>query len=170
LLAASATRDGCIFLISAASGATKTVLDIAPEIPLLVAVTSGWGFVLVHSRKIDKGLSSFFVSVYTVNGEFIRKRQIGFQIQVWTHWTCSSGFDYVVAASETGQVYVFEAFFLDIENQFAQVRSRIVSMQYFKDRQVLAIVADRQIHLFPASQMRMERFKRTLYGKVGQTQ
>jgi hypothetical protein len=164
MLVASATRDGSIFLISMGTGVAKRVIDIAPEIPLLVAVTSGWGFVVLHSRRIDRGISSFYLWVFTVNGELIRKREIGFSIQNWTTWTSPSGFDYFVAATETGRLYTFEAFYLDVEAPFTHILPRIVALQYIVARQVLAVVADRQVQLYPVTQMKMERFDRTVFG------
>jgi hypothetical protein len=134
-------------------------------VPLLVAVTSGWGFVVVHSMVIEKGITSFFLSVYTVNGEFIRQRPIKSEITCWSHWTSSAGFDYFVAATSEGDICTFEAFYLDLEKTILPRLSKIMSLQYEPADQLLAVFAEREILLYPPKWMKMERFHRTRYGR-----
>jgi hypothetical protein len=164
-LAASATRDGSIFLISVTTGVVKRVIDIAPAVPLLVAVTNGWGFVVVHSMLIEKGITSFFLSVYTVNGEFIRQRPVKSEITCWSHWTSRAGFDYFVAAGSEGDVCTFEAFYLDLELTVVPRTVRIVAVQYAPADQVLAVFAEGELLLYSSREMSMERFNRNVFGR-----
>jgi hypothetical protein len=162
-LAVSLTRDGSMFLISTGAGTNLRVLDIAPEIPMLVTITQGWGFVLVYSTKIVDGISTFYISVYTVNGDFVRKKLIPFSIENWMTWVSKAGFDYVVAVASNAEVYVFEAYFVELL-PFGKVALPVVAMEFFVANELLVVVTDWQIYLYSSAQMRLERLDQTVFG------
>jgi hypothetical protein len=131
-------------------------------------VTAGWGFVVVHTKKIDQGMTSFCLSLFSVNGELIRRRAIDFQIQAWTTWTSPSGFDYFVAASDDGRLYTMEAYYLNADSAFDRIRTKskyvdISSMQYLPAIQSLLVVAEGKIAVYSASHMGLSKLDRQLY-------
>jgi hypothetical protein len=162
-LAVSLTRDGSMFLISTRAGTNLKVLAIAPEIPVLVTITQGWGFVLVYSTKIVDGISTFYISVYTVNGDFVRKKLIPFSIENWMTWVSKTGFDYVVAVAANAELYIFEAYFVELL-PFGKVALPVVAMEFFVPVELLVVVTDWQIYVYSAAQMKLERLNKTVFG------
>jgi hypothetical protein len=161
---ANSTRDGSVIMMSAANGSIARVIELAPAYAILVEITAGWGFVVVHTTVTRNGIGEFYVEVYTVNGEFIRRRQIGFGIRVWRHWVSRDGFDYMVALSEAGDLYAFEVFWLDVEEAFVKITGNVISMEYILDEDVLAIATESQLMFFSCTHMKIERFRRTVFG------
>jgi len=165
-LAASLTREGSVVLIAAGTGTTLKVLEVeAPEMPCLVAITRGWGFVLVYSTKLVDGISSFFVTVYSANGNLIRKVRIEFAIETWTTWVSKSGFDYVAAVVGTADVYVFEAYFANLV-QVAKVVLPVIAMEFLVDEELLVVVTDAQVYVYSAAQLRLERLETISFGRA----
>jgi hypothetical protein len=162
-LAASSTRDGSISLISTSTGTTSRVIEIAPKSANLLQVTTGWGFIVAHTSEMIQGIISYFIEVYTVNGDIIRRRPVTFAIKAWTQWCSIDGFDYFLVVSEKGDLYTFEAFYLDIDQPFAKVAGEIVTLKYFVEENVLAVATESQVFFFSHGQMKMERFDRTKF-------
>jgi hypothetical protein len=161
---ASATRDGSISLISTSTGTTSRVIEVGPKSTLLVSVTSGWGFVVAHTTETVHGIISYFIEVYTVNGDAVRQRVVDFQIKSWAHWCSVDGFDYCAAVSDKGDLYVFETFYLNMGKPFVSLTEGIVTLKYFVDEEVLAVATDSQLLFFSNEQMGMGRLKRDVFG------
>jgi hypothetical protein len=165
-LVVSSTHDGSMIMISAASGAITRAIELAPACAVLLDIASGWGFVIAHTTVTRNGIAEFYIEVYTVNGDFIRRRQIGFAIRKWHSWVSRDGFDYMVALSESGDLYAFEVFWVDIEEPFVKITGNVVVMEYILDEDVLAVATESQLLFFSFLHMKTERFHRTVFGDV----
>jgi hypothetical protein len=165
-LIVSSTRDGSIIMISAASGAVTRVIELAPACAVLVEISAGWGFVVAHTTVTRNGIPEFYVEVYSVNGDFIRRRKIPFAIRGWHGWVSRDGFDYIVALSEGGELYAFEVFWVDLEEPFVKITGNVVAMEYILEEDVLAVATEGQIMFFSALHMKTERFRRTVFGAL----
>ena len=164
-LAAACTRDGSLFLISTTTGVTARIIDLTPEVPVRVAITAGWGFVVVHSTSIDSGNILHFLHVFNVDGDLIRRRQINFSIKAWTHWVSYSGFDHMVFVDEHNKTHALEVFYLDAEPFGSKVPPNIIDMRYFVDDEMLVIMTDASISFYPSECLNISRFNRTKFGK-----
>jgi hypothetical protein len=97
-----------LFLISASRRSITRVLTLADVDPVLVEVTSGWGFIVVY----EVGDGEMFVEVLTANGDFVRKVKLGAQISAWSTWCSADGFDYLVICPKHGKIRICEVFWL----------------------------------------------------------
>jgi WD40 repeat protein len=163
-LVVSSTRNSAIFLISAGTGVITRVLDLAPEIPGRIMVTPGWGFIVVYSVLLVDDVTKGFLSLYTVNGEFVRKKELSFLVADWVNWVSPDGFDYMVLISDQGDLYACEVYYLDAEESFGKVGNEVIGRQFFIDDGILVIVTAAELALFPISQVRPERWNRTIFG------
>jgi hypothetical protein len=166
-IVAGAMRDGSIFLIVIATGATARVMKIS-ETPIAVMVTPGWGFVLVHSTEIVDAVSHFYLTLFSVNGDFIRRTEIPFRIQFWTAWESRKGFDFVAVVSAKGEVFAFEAFFLEVAAQFGKVHGRVVEMNYFVNEELLFVVSEMQLVVYSVVQMRLDQKEKFIFGNAAE--
>jgi WD40 repeat protein len=162
-IVASATRDGSISLIVIRTGATSCAVTVQ-ETPVLVLVTPGWGFVLVHSTKLVDAISHFYLTLFSVNGDLIRKCELPCGIQYWTTWESRKGFDYVAAVSNNGDVVVFEAFFLEVGQPIGKVLGSVATMKYFRDEELLFIVSDTQYLVYSSVQTKLAQLERFQFG------
>lgn len=164
-LLAACTRDGSLFLISTTTGVTSKIIDITPEVPVKVAITAGWGFVVVHSTAVEAGDVIFFLHVFNVDGDLIRRQRINFSIRAWTHWTSFSGFDYMVMMDDENNLYAMEAFYLDVESFGSKVPANVIEMKYFTEDEMLVVVGDTCTSFYPSEYLNLNRFNRTRFGE-----
>lgn len=116
----------------------KTVA--ASVVPKKIIVTPSWGFIVVFCNEIDLGALKRFICVFTINGEFVRKVDISFDIDFWTCWSSYSGFDYIVFASDSGHVYVNEVFYMNnVSQSLFNCRDRIVASYFSKQTSTLVL-------------------------------
>jgi hypothetical protein len=162
-IVASATRDGSIFLIVIGTGATAHVLSIK-ETPVLLMVTPGWGFVLVHSTKIVDAIAHFYLTLFSINGDLIRKCEIPFGLQAWTTWESRKGFDYVAAIGSDGDLVVFEAFFLELGIPFGRMLGKIIMLKMFVDEELLFVVSETQFCVYSSLQMKLDLLEKFQFG------
>ena len=75
-----------------------------------IKISPGWGFVLVYS--FIKATEKYELSLYSLNGEFIRKCEVAEEILDIALWTDEKGFDYCAFSTIKCKVYSFELFYL----------------------------------------------------------
>ena len=165
---ACGTKDGSILLIDNNNMIITNTIDISPEIPVFVKITSGWGFITIYSKKEIPGKNVSFISVYDIDGQFIRKIQIDFTISCWESYKSLDGFDYFAVASKSGFLYFFEAFYLDIQDsKLPRMNSKIISLHYAFKQGLLYVVRENGIIcIYSKDDINMERFNRTKFGKL----
>jgi hypothetical protein len=162
---ASAGRDGSILLILTSTGTISHVIDIA-ETPIHVLMTHGWGFVLVHSITIVDAIPHYFLTLFTLNGEFIRKKEVPFNIQTWVTWESTQGFDYVAVVGTNGDLHVFEAFFLDMGPCISKVNTQVITMKHFVKEELLFVVTETQVSIFSSAQLKLDRLEKFVFRKL----
>lgn len=181
---ACGTKDGSIILIDIAKLEPMVTINISPEIPNMIKITSCWGFVLVYSNKEHEGHIKSYLSVFDIDGQFIRKKSINFLISCWTHYSSLSGFDYFAVASmnsavmrsndengnqtdRTSNLYLFEAFYLDVEDAgIARNSSKIVDLKYSIEKGMLYAARENgSICMYSVKDLNTQRFNRTVFGE-----
>lgn len=146
------TRDGSLIINSLNNGGTVRSIDLHGCRPRHVTITHGWGFVVVYMTEMVEGSEAHFISVYNVNGVFIRKTQIDAAIVAWDTWVSSQGFDFIVFVDTKGRVFSFEVFYLNIEKPFFRVWKPVASIRYLRILSSACIVTnDGKITFVPNS-------------------
>jgi hypothetical protein len=97
-----------LFLISASRRSITRVLTLEEVDPMLLEITSGWGFIVVY----EVGAGAQYIEVLTVNGDFVRKVKLGGPIEAWSTWCSSDGFDYLIICPKQGKIRICEVFWL----------------------------------------------------------
>jgi hypothetical protein len=95
--------------------------------------------VIAHTTVTRNGIAEFYIEVYTVNGDFIRRHQIGSAVRKWHSWVSRDGFDYMVARGESGDLYAFR---VNIEEPFVKITGNVVAMEYILDEDVLTVATE----------------------------
>ena len=144
--------DGSIFVISSESGTVTRVIDLERKAkPRKLLVTKEWGFILVCASVASDSGTEDWLYLFTINGEQIRKCKLACAVSVWTTWSSTDGFDYVLMADTEGRIHKFEAFFLEIGAQIESVAS-VVALYYDKFMNVALIIpsdGDIRCRLYP---------------------
>ena len=131
------TENGGLLVSSVNSGRIINVIELGNVEPLKVMITRSFGFIVVETKEINEGISNYYISVYTNNGLYIRKKQISGIIKYWVNWKSPKGFDYIAFVTENSKenvvsytLYECEAYYLNIKKIDYDVKSRVVSMNY----------------------------------------
>jgi len=65
------TMNGSLIVSSLPKGSTAKAIDMEDSLPHLVAVTSGWGFIVTYAQRVLSGKADDLVIVFNVNGDFV---------------------------------------------------------------------------------------------------
>lgn len=137
------TRNGSLILYSINKGDVIRVVDLKGARPILVAVTNAWGFIVCYASELKEETVKYYLFVFTINGEFIKKQEIGFQIVSWCNWNSYKDFDYMAVSDEKGNLYAFEVFNVDKINMIYDCESKVVTLAYYDDIScIIAITKD----------------------------
>jgi hypothetical protein len=128
---AAGTCDGHVSVSSIIDGAFRFSCDVG-EAPAHIEITDGWGFIVVHA-----GLKLF---LFNVNGRLIRSVECSYAVQCIATWKMADGCDFC-AIADGGQVRVFEALFMRLDEFVCPVRAAVVAMRYVAPQRALAVVA-----------------------------
>jgi hypothetical protein len=139
-LVACGTRDGFVVMCSLYRRAIARVIDLHGKSPCALLVTDGWGFVVVCCKAVDRGEVEHTIEVYSVNGEFVRRKTVPTAVTAWTSWRSSHGFDFLLFAGEQGKVMCCEVFRLEVVNvPGCRAPSGIVALRYAKDEMAVVV-------------------------------
>ena len=145
------TRDSSLIFCSLTTGYVTRTFKL-PHAPEMILCTSSWGFVCVYSRCFSEGRSRFFISLYSVNGDFIRMQELEHAIVAWNSFSSPDGFDYIIMATEDMNLYIFEAFYLNPGASLTTTRSLAAAVNYSTDQHVAVVVTlDGNVLFVPAS-------------------
>lgn len=136
----SGTRDGSIFIISISKGIITKTIDIEGRYPNDIIITKSWGFIVIFETELVAGQIYNFIEVYTINGDFIRKKQVSFSILCWMTYISSDGFDYLLVSDQKGKIIGFEAFYINVKTIF-RCQTSITLIWYSKDYKIVSAVA-----------------------------
>lgn len=141
-LIASGTKDGYLVLSSISRGSTVKVIDLEGCRPYLMLVTKAWGFIVIAATKLDAGKVVHLLSVFNVNGQFIRSQLLSHAITAWDTWRDEHAFDHVIMANEIGRIFSFEAFYLDTKELSARSPKPVITLHYSKCDHGVIIVSN----------------------------
>jgi hypothetical protein len=140
---AAGTRDGRVCICSLADGAFRFSCDVE-EAPARIAITDGWGFIVVHSGRR--------IFLFNVNGRLIRSVECPFAVRCFATWRLVDSSDFC-AIADGSQVRIFETFYLRLDECVCPVKAAVVAMSYLQQQRSLAVItADGDLLLFPCPQ------------------
>ena len=135
-------RNGSLLLCSLNDGSIVRIVDLHGCRPRSVMITKGWGFIVVYLTKIDSGKLTNHIALYSVNGEFLRIKEIASSVATWTCYQSADGFDYILMADNTSNIYHFEAYYLNIGLPLYTLSSRVLGLSFACDHSLITAVSD----------------------------
>jgi WD40 repeat protein len=146
----SGTRDGSVLIFSLTSRTVVHVLKLNGKTPERIMISRKWGFIVVYETEIKSGVLLRYIEVFTINGVFVRKKQISFDISLWCTFTTKKGFDFMVLADTKGSLYVFEVFYVNLEKPFFRCGDRLAELSYVQEKRlVIALSCNGMSFLIP---------------------
>jgi hypothetical protein len=137
------TNDGKVIMYSTTG--TECSVRCFCEVnaaPKRIVITEGWGFILVEAGN--------YLYLFGINGKLIRKVEFGFVTTEIVTFRCELGYDFVVIATEKGQIRLFEAFYMKVDEVIFMVKSRVVAMSYVMSSRALAVITcDGEVFFVP---------------------
>jgi hypothetical protein len=134
-----------IVIVSLFAGEKVCVAEIGLTI-LEIVITEAWGFIVVNALA-DDGRTVFVV--LDVNGREIRRVVMPALVTAWSSWTSRSGFDFVLVAVKTGDVFNLEAFFCEVGEPICHVAPPIVALAYHEEGQVVVVLSETKVTCVP---------------------
>ena len=140
------TKDSALIFCSTVTYSPIKVInlehnDTTEIVPKKILVTPSWGFIVVYCDEIASGVMKHLALVYTINGEFMHQTELPFAIDFWYCWKSNRDFDYIVYASDSGQLYFSEVYHLDKGGTpIHNYRCRVVAAQASPDASTLIVV------------------------------
>jgi hypothetical protein len=152
--------EGVLTVWEARTGLLIREIEIDGAIPHKVAIGEGFGFIIAAVTERLERQPRRFLSVFTINGLFVRKREIADDVSVWSLWTSSKGIDFVVFAT-VGEAASFAACELCALNFSAfkckGSHSPIVSVSYLVGKAAFVVAqADGRVNVFGESSDHLE--------------
>jgi hypothetical protein len=137
---AAGTCDGHVSVSSLIDGAFRFSCDVG-EPPTHIVITDGWGFIVVHAGKK--------LFLFNINGRLIRGVEYSGRLQCIVTWKMPDGCDFC-AIADRGQVRIFEALFLRLDEYVCPMKACVVAMRYVAAQRALAVVAaDGEVTFIP---------------------
>jgi hypothetical protein len=137
---ASGTRDGSVLIFSTTSRTVVHVLKLGNRCPKKILITKKWGFVVVYETETKGGDVSQWIEVFTIDGLFVRREKCPCDVQVWSTFSNTKGFDYIAMTGHTGALYVFEAFYLRMGPPLFRCVWKLVGLSYSEDLRIVCAV------------------------------
>lgn len=109
-----------------------------------ILITESFGFILVMTVK--------FLYLFSSNGTAIRKTPLNVDFVYWTTLTSSKNFDFIVAADGKGQIYLFEAFFLQYGQPIYNCRTQVSNISFSNSNNHLIIIGNNnKVFIIPST-------------------
>jgi hypothetical protein len=105
------TEEGEIVISTLDRGEAIRAIQLEKVTPIYLAITHAWGFILAYCWEVVDGEPRYWLVVYTLNGEFVRKKSLDGKILGYGVFSSMRGFDYF-GYFVGRQFYVCEVFFL----------------------------------------------------------
>jgi hypothetical protein len=135
----SGTRDGAVLIFSLTSRTVVHVLALESRVPERIMISRKWGFIVVYETEIRGGELVRYIEVFTINGGFVRREKIAFEVALWCTFTNKKGFDFAVATDPKGALYLFEVFYINLEKPFYRCGEQLAELTYLQE--AAAVVA-----------------------------
>jgi hypothetical protein len=108
-------------------------------LPRRAVVTDSFGSVVVATIESDL---KHFIEVFTINGAFVRKREIEGEMVRWTTWVSRRGLDYLAFVVKDGAPEYFftcDVFSLGMSAWKGGTKSEIVNIKYLSEQDLLLV-------------------------------
>jgi hypothetical protein len=135
-IAVCGTVANHIVLVSLFAGEKVGVVDIGLK-PVAIAITEGWGFIIVHAVGENK---KEFLVVLDVNGRLIRKVEVPGRIRAWSPWRSLDEFDHLLIATTQDDVLNIEAFSCAFADPISHSPAPVIGLAYFTEIKTAFIV------------------------------
>ena len=141
-IAICGTRDGFLLFGSLNSGTVTKTINLNGMRPIKLLITPSWGFVAVYLIEVDKGKLNYYIKLYTINGDFIRSKKLDHPVHAWKAFHTFHDFDYILMANSEFEVFLFEAFYLNIGNSIYSSDKPISDLAYVKSANCVVLASD----------------------------
>ena len=137
-----ASRDGGVVVHALETGFSIHSINLGVCMPQKVIVTPSWGFIVIYLTRIEENKLVHVLSVYTINGLFVREARVLSPISKMTCWKSPKGFDYIAISSERGSISTSEVFYLDFGKPMFRFQSSLVALKFNEKMGTLIAVSD----------------------------
>lgn len=136
-----ASNNSTLLYVSLSSGQVVKVFEL-PGKANDVIITPKWGFVLVYLSNIIDGILHHYIHLYSINGDLINSIEVKRKVKYWTSFSSPSDFDFIVIVDDDDEIYLFEAFYLDINQKLYKVSSRVITIEYIYVLSTLCVMCE----------------------------
>jgi hypothetical protein len=102
-------------------------------------ISRKWGFIVVYEIEMVGRELLRYVEVFTINGVFVRREKVPFEVWFWRPFASKKGLDFAIVADQKGSLYLFEVFYLNIEKPFFRFGDSLAELAYVHE--AAAVVA-----------------------------
>ncbi|OHS97641.1 hypothetical protein TRFO_09350 [Tritrichomonas foetus] len=135
------TRDNWILFCSLNRGSVIRMVEV-PGRPQRIIVTDSMGFVAVTITKINEGHIQDSIILYDISGEYIATTIMNKRVTAMTCISSADGFDYLIISDDEGNIYSFEAFYMNINEPIYKCNSQVIKIEYSKQESVIIIFCE----------------------------
>jgi hypothetical protein len=130
-----------LLFLSIPGGSCSKSVELGEGEIVSMAITPGWGFLIVHRRD---STGRDVLATYSTNAVLIRERKVEFQIERMMAWKTFRGVDMIAAATEKGSVFVMDAFRLEgPEAPVMKAKQRVVGMKVGRGECLVVVTESR---------------------------
>lgn len=134
--------DGALQFTSINKKRIMKTIDLGDVVPLKIQISPGWGFVIVYCESTISNEKSLMF--FTANGMKFNVLKIpnDDRISAMDVYKSRDGFDYMVIATENGQMYHFEVFFATLDKPFYTASFVIKSISFVAKQNAIYCTGD----------------------------
>jgi hypothetical protein len=143
------TNQGGILIYPLERGNWTIAMGIEGTAVRRIWITPGWGLILVAHKK---GMGGHMLSLFTLNGTYLKAVHVSEEIRVMCTWVADNGFDYVAIATRNGEILVTEAYELRFQKPLWDWRApgNVITLSYnSKVKSLIGVCVDGTIFCKP---------------------
>ncbi|OHT06591.1 hypothetical protein TRFO_25336 [Tritrichomonas foetus] len=126
------TSDGFLQFNSIFKEKSMKIVDLNGFNPLLIKISPAWGFVLVYAVSNLNGKRCF--QLFSANGSRLKQLELNDNLTSIEVYKNVDGFDYAVIGTESGYLFHFEVFYLNVEKTLFKSQFPIRSISYVPEQ------------------------------------
>ncbi|OHT14710.1 hypothetical protein TRFO_02955 [Tritrichomonas foetus] len=123
------SHENKLFICDIISGSVSKIIKCDYE-PTKLKITDSWGFILAYGGNQE-------VTIFTINGDFIRKVKLGFKLDLWVNCRSLSGFDYLFMVSEDNKITCAEAYFMNPSHTIFESPNKLYDVEYNEESNII---------------------------------
>ena len=125
-----ATVDNVVHIRSLPNGQADTQRKLR-GIPRKILITEAWGFIVV--------LTSNEISILNINAEIIKTCPFQFEINYWSTFRSTSGFDYIIFRHKLSSFYAFEVMYPAVIKPICD-QSDVIATHFLMDSETILLL------------------------------